>query len=59
MRVQDRRTELLELEADRGFWISEYLKAKDAGDEVALTVAQIMGSIARERIRRMKIAGNY
>lgn len=51
----ERQRAILEMEADRAFWIGEYLKAETEEDK---RKAHIMGALTRLRIEELK-AGYY
>lgn len=51
----ERKRAILEMEADRSFWIGEYLKATTPREKM---MAHIMGALTRLRIEELE-AGFY
>jgi len=55
MNKSERKLALLELEADRAFFIGEWLKAKDIGDEREMMVNHILGVLTKLRIAELQV----
>ena len=54
MSPEAERREILEMECDRSFWLSEGLKAVDAGDDERAFACRVMYAACTGRLRELR-----